>query len=61
MWEQLGIAIALTLVIEGIMPFVNPTGWRKTLLVISEMSDDKVRMIGLISMIGGIMLLYLIN
>ncbi|NJO14955.1 MAG: DUF2065 domain-containing protein [Thioploca sp.] len=61
MWEQFGIAIALLLVIEGIIPFLSPTGWRKTLQVISEMPDEKVRLIGLVSMISGVILLYLIH
>ena len=61
MWEQIGIAIALLLVIEGIIPFLSPNGWRKTLQAISEMPDEKVRLIGLISMIFGVILLYLIH
>lgn len=61
MWEQIGIAIALLLVIEGIIPFLSPNGWRKTLQAISEMPDEKVRLIGLVSMILGVMLLYLIH
>lgn len=61
MWEKLGIAIALILVIEGIMPFLNPTGWRKTLRKVSEMDDKTLRMIGLSSMTFGVILLYLIH
>jgi hypothetical protein len=61
MWEQIGIAIALLLVIEGIIPFLSPNGWRKTLQAISEMPDEKVRLIGLVSMIFGVILLYLIH
>lgn len=61
MWEELGIAIALILVIEGMMPFLNPTGWRKSLRTISEMDDKTLRMIGLSSMTFGVILLYLIH
>jgi hypothetical protein len=61
MWQQFGIAIALLLVIEGIIPFLSPTGWRKTLQIISEMPDEKVRLIGFVSMISGVILLYLIH
>ena len=61
MWEELGIAIALILVIEGMMPFLNPTGWRQSLRNISEMDDKTLRMIGLSSMIFGVILLYLIH
>ncbi len=61
MWEELWIALALIFVIEGIMPFLNPTGWRKTLRQVSEMEDKTLRIIGLSSMIFGVILLYLVN
>jgi uncharacterized protein YjeT (DUF2065 family) len=61
MWKELGIAFALLLVIEGIMPFINPKGWRKTLKTISEMDDDTLRIIGFFSMVFGVLLLYLVH
>ncbi|RKZ50791.1 MAG: DUF2065 domain-containing protein [Candidatus Parabeggiatoa sp. nov. 3] len=61
MWEELWIAIALILVIEGIMPFINPKGWRKTLRTVSEMDDNTLRTIGLSSMLFGVILLYLVH
>jgi len=61
MWEELWIALALIFVIEGIMPFLNPTGWRKTLRQVSEMEDKTLRIIGLSSMIFGVILLYFVN
>ena len=61
MWEELWIAFALILVIEGIMPFLNPAGWRKTLRTVSEMDDKNFRIIGLSSMVFGVILLYLVH
>ena len=61
MWEELWVAFALILVIEGIMPFLNPTGWRKTLRSVSEMDDKNLRIIGLLSMMLGVILLYLVH
>ena len=61
MWEELGIALAFIFVIEGIIPFINPTGWRQSLLKISEMDDKTLRIIGLSSMIFGVILLYLVH
>ncbi len=61
MWEELWIAFALILVIEGIIPFINPTGWRETLRTISEMDDKNLRIIGLLSMIFGVILLYIVH
>jgi len=61
MWEDFGAAIALVLVIEGIMPFLNPNGWKKTLRTVSEIDNDTLRAIGLSSMVFGLILLYLIH
>lgn len=60
MWEQMGMALALVMVIEGIMPFINPEGFRETLRLISEMEDNTLRIIGFSSMMSGVILLYLI-
>ena len=61
MWTDLLVAIALLLVIEGIMPFLNPSGLRKTLVMISQMSDSTLRFTGLTSMVLGILLLKLVR
>ncbi len=61
MWRDLGAAVALLLVLEGIFPFVNPGGLRRTLLALSELPDQPLRIAGLVSMIIGLTLLYLIN
>lgn len=61
MWHELAIAVALLLVIEGIFPFINPSGMRRALQVISQMPDQPLRLAGLTSMLLGLALLYLIN
>ena len=61
MWNDLLAAIALVLVIEGLMPFINPAGLRRALLMISQMNDNTLRFTGLTSMILGILLLNLIR
>jgi uncharacterized protein YjeT (DUF2065 family) len=60
-WSVLLPAIALVFVIEGIMPFLSPAVWRRTLLSISDMEDGSLRIMGFISMIFGILLLYLVR
>lgn len=45
-------------VFEGVMPFINPSKWRRTLSVIEELSDFQLRVGSLIFMIGGILLIY---
>jgi uncharacterized protein YjeT (DUF2065 family) len=61
MWKELFIAFALLLVIEGIMPFINPNAWRKSLEATSKLNNKTVRLIGFLSMISGVILLYLIQ
>ena len=61
MWDSLWVATALLLVIEGVFPFLNPKGMRKSMLMIAEMDDRTLRIIGLFSMLGGVALLYLVN
>ena len=52
-------ALALMLVIEGIMPFLVTRVWRDTFRRITELSDGQVRFIGLASMLCGLVLLWL--
>lgn len=59
--HSLLIATALVLIIEGIMPFLNPTMFKRALLQTVSMSDRHVRLIGLISMFTGLIFLYWIN
>lgn len=60
MWNELLIALALILIIEGITPFMNPAGLRKMMLMATQMDDKTLRTIGLISMVSGLLLLYLV-
>jgi uncharacterized protein YjeT (DUF2065 family) len=50
-------ALALMLIIEGVLPFLAPGLWRDTFRRITEMSDGQVRFIGLTSMLSGVLLL----
>jgi len=54
-------AIALMLVIEGVLPFLVPNLWRETFRRLTEMSDGQIRFIGLSSMLAGLLLLYLVR
>lgn len=61
MWDSLLVAFALILIIEGILPFLSPAALRKSLLLIAQMDDKALRSGGLVSMIIGLGLLYLVN
>lgn len=61
MWNDLLAAGALVLVIEGLLPFLSPGASRKTLLMMAEMNDKKMRVMGLMSMVAGVILLYVVR
>ena len=61
MWHDVGIALCLVLVIEGILPFLYPKRWREMVMMLSEIDDRTMRIAGLTSMLLGTGFLYLIN
>jgi len=52
-------ALALMLVIEGLLPFLSPGLWRQMFERATKMSDGQIRFIGLSSMLVGVLLLVL--
>jgi len=52
-------AVALMLVIEGLLPFLLPMVWRDAFRRLTEMSDGQIRFVGLSSMLAGLLLLFL--
>jgi len=61
MWHDLGVAFCLMLVVEGIIPFLDPKRWRRMLLMLDKVDDSTMRMFGLGSMLLGTAALLLIN
>jgi hypothetical protein len=53
------MAIALMLVIEGVLPFLAPKLWRDTFRRITQMTDGQIRFVGLTSMLIGLIVLTL--
>jgi hypothetical protein len=60
-WSDLAAAFALYLVIEGIMPFLNPQGVRRVMAMFSQLPDAQLRIAGLASMVAGLVLLWAIR
>lgn len=61
MWHDLGIALCLVLVIEGVVPFLYPRRWKEMVALLAQVDDRTMRIVGLVSMLSGTGLLYLIN
>jgi uncharacterized protein len=59
-WSDLGGALALYFVLEGIVPFINPQGLKRTMLALSQMDDKPLRIFGLVSMLAGLLLLHFV-
>ena len=61
MWNDLLVAVALVLVFEGIIPFLAPEKFRRALAQLSQLSNQALRIIGLMSMTLGIIFLYILR
>jgi uncharacterized protein YjeT (DUF2065 family) len=60
-WSDLLAAFALYLVIEGVMPFLNPPLMKRVMLSFVQTSDRQLRISGLASMMVGLFLLFLVR
>ncbi len=61
MWDELLTAAALILVVEGVLPFLNPADFRRVVALIGQMDNLTLRIGGLISMTLGVALLYVLK
>ncbi len=50
------MAVALMLIIEGLLPLLLPSVWRNAFRRLIEMSDGQIRFVGLSSMLAGLLL-----
>nr|WP_315210627.1 DUF2065 domain-containing protein [uncultured Albidiferax sp.] len=59
--NSLWAALALVLVIEGLLPFLSPGGWRRMFQQMLALQDGQLRFFGLCSIIAGLLLLWLVS
>lgn len=52
-------ALGLMLVIEGVLPLLMPQAWRDTFSRMIALKDGQLRFVGLISIIGGALIIWL--
>jgi uncharacterized protein len=60
-FTDLAAALALLLVIEGILPFLNPSGMKRALARLASTGDRELRIAGLGSMLVGVLILFLVR
>jgi uncharacterized protein YjeT (DUF2065 family) len=61
MLTTLGLALALMLVIEGLLPLLAPSIWREAFRRVTELKDGQIRFFGLASIVTGVFLYWLIG
>ncbi len=60
-WADFGAALALVLVLEGLIPFLSPRGYRNMVQQMAQMPEQMLRNVGLVLIIVGLLLLYLVR
>ncbi|HNU66532.1 MAG TPA: DUF2065 domain-containing protein [Methylotenera sp.] len=53
------LALGLMLVLEGLMPLLLPQAWRETFKRLIEFKDGQLRFVGLMSVVGGLLIIWL--
>jgi|COG998Drversion2_1049125.scaffolds.fasta_scaffold418251_2 hypothetical protein len=61
MGQDLLTALALVLIIEGLLPLLAPAAWQKAMQEISRYNPRVIRIGGIISMLAGAVLLQFLN
>lgn len=52
-------ALGLMLILEGLLPLLLPQAWRDTFKRMIELKDGQLRFVGLVSIVGGLILILL--
>jgi len=53
------VAFALVLILEGLMPALNPEGWRRAVQQLAEMPASTIRNVGFGLLIVGVIMFHL--
>lgn len=57
--DSIWYAIALVFLIEGLVPFISPTGWRRMFLQLTQLRDGQIRFFALLSIAVGVLMFWL--
>ena len=61
MWHSILIAFGLVLVIEGLLPSLNPRAFKQTMSSVTQLEERTLRTMGLISMSIGAIVVYFLT
>ncbi len=60
-WQDFTAAIALVLVIEGLIPFFSPNGYKSMVVQMAAMPEKTLRTVGFVLMLIGVVVLLLVR
>lgn len=61
MWHSVWIAFGLVLVIEGLLPSLNPKAFKHTMSNVTQLDERTLRTMGLVSMSVGATVVYFLT
>lgn len=59
--SELLVALCLVAVLEGLVLFIAPGGWKRAAQQVLTMPDRQVRTIGAVVLVAGVVALYLVR
>ena len=60
-WQDFWAAVALVLVLEGLVPFFSPRGYKNMVQQMATMPEQALRGVGFALMLAGLLALYLVR
>ncbi len=60
-WQDLWAALALVLIIEGLIPFFSPNGYKSMVVQMAAMTEKNLRSVGFVLMLIGLVVLFLVR
>ena len=57
-WQALVAGFAFYLIIEGLLPFFNPSGFKRFLAMSQELTESQLRGFGAVMLVLGLVLLF---
>ncbi len=58
-WDVALCALGLVLVVEGLLPFLDPPGWKRVFERALQLRDGQLRFLGLTCVVSGLVVLVL--
>ena len=61
MAQDLLTALALVLILEGLLPVISPTSWLRMMMDVARLGPKRIRLVGVICMLSGAVLLQFLH